>query len=92
MGDLHAVAIIPSPNLQELEKIHAEALGKGITPRSLVVINPGNPTGNTLPLENMQAALRRVAMETMHFCECSTRVTHFPACACWFTGCCKVLQ
>jgi len=44
--------------LPELEKSLAEARAAGVSPRSLVVINPGNPTGNCLPLENMQQIVR----------------------------------
>ena len=44
--------------LSELEKSLAEARAAGVSPRSLVVINPGNPTGNCLPLENMQQIVR----------------------------------
>ena len=43
---------------QELEKTLEDALARGVVPRALVVINPGNPTGNCLPLENMQAVVR----------------------------------
>ena len=32
----------------------AEAVSKNITVKALAVINPGNPTGNSLPLENMR--------------------------------------
>lgn len=34
-----------------------EAKSKGITTRALVVINPGNPTGQVLPVEAMQAVV-----------------------------------
>jgi len=44
--------------LDELEKKHAAAVAAGVTPRALVVINPGNPTGNTLPRDNMEAVVR----------------------------------
>ena len=50
---------MPSPaRPQELEKVLEDAISKGVVPRALVVINPGNPTGNCLPLENMQAVVR----------------------------------
>ena len=35
-----------------------EAIANGVVPRALAVINPGNPTGNSLPLENMKAVVR----------------------------------
>jgi aspartate/methionine/tyrosine aminotransferase len=44
--------------VQELEKALERALVRSVIPRALVVINPGNPTGNSLPLENMQAVVR----------------------------------
>jgi len=44
--------------IEQLEKSVADAAAKGIVPRALAVINPGNPTGNTLPLENMQEVVR----------------------------------
>eukprot|EP00823_Brevimastigomonas_motovehiculus_P004775 TRINITY_DN326_c2_g2_i2.p1 TRINITY_DN326_c2_g2~~TRINITY_DN326_c2_g2_i2.p1 ORF type:complete len:498 (-),score=144.47 TRINITY_DN326_c2_g2_i2:547-2040(-) len=40
--------------LQNLNKALQTARSKGIHVRALVVINPGNPTGQTLPLEQMQ--------------------------------------
>ena len=41
-----------------LEEKLAAAKANGIHTRGLVVINPGNPTGNSLPLENMKEVLR----------------------------------
>jgi len=35
-------------NFEEAEKVVQEAIKNGVTPRVLVVINPGNPTGNCL--------------------------------------------
>ncbi len=40
-----------------LQKQLDDAKAKGISCRSLVVINPGNPTGNTLPLDNMREVI-----------------------------------
>jgi len=40
-------------SLEELERSREESLKKGVTPRALVVINPGNPTGQCLSRENM---------------------------------------
>lgn len=41
-------------NLKELERSLAEATEKGITVNSLVVINPGNPTGQVLSKKTVQ--------------------------------------
>jgi len=42
----------------ELERAHAAAVAAGTTPRALAVINPGNPTGNTLSEADMRAVVR----------------------------------
>ncbi|GAM23260.1 hypothetical protein SAMD00019534_064350 [Acytostelium subglobosum LB1] len=39
--------------IPELERSYNDAKEKGITPRALVIINPGNPTGQTLDAANM---------------------------------------
>jgi len=39
---------------QELERSYEEAKKKGIEPRALVIINPGNPTGQVLEEQNMR--------------------------------------
>ncbi|MGC8866871.1 MAG: aminotransferase class I/II-fold pyridoxal phosphate-dependent enzyme [Elusimicrobiales bacterium] len=41
-------------NEQELERSIKEAIGKGINPKAIVVINPGNPTGSVLSRENIR--------------------------------------
>jgi len=41
-------------NISELERAVVEARAKGIVPRALVVINPGNPTGSCLTAENIR--------------------------------------
>jgi len=41
----------------ELEAKLERAKAEGVSTRALVVINPGNPTGNSLPLENMQEVI-----------------------------------
>ncbi len=38
-----------------------QALAKGVTPRAMVVINPGNPTGQCLDPANMQQVRDRVS-------------------------------
>jgi aspartate/methionine/tyrosine aminotransferase len=40
-----------------LEASHAAALAKGIRPRAMVVINPGNPTGAVLDEQNIELVL-----------------------------------
>jgi len=44
--------------IDDLEQQLQEAKAKGIEPRALVVINPGNPTGNSLPYKNMVDCVR----------------------------------
>jgi alanine transaminase len=41
-----------------LEEQVAKAKADGVTPRALAVINPGNPTGNCLPYDNMEEVIR----------------------------------
>ena len=43
---------------EQLAEAHAGAVAKGINPRALVVINPGNPTGQVLSEEQMKATLQ----------------------------------
>lgn len=45
----------------EMKKSLVNAIAKGITPKILVVINPGNPTGQVLSYESMR--------EVLEFCE-----------------------
>ena len=40
--------------LDELERSYSEATSKGVVPRALVIINPGNPTGQVLSHDNMR--------------------------------------
>lgn len=42
---------------QDLQNSYDEAKKKGINPRALVVINPGNPTGQVLSAEEMKATV-----------------------------------
>lgn len=42
-----------SLSVEELQQSYKSAKSKGITPRALVVINPGNPTGQCLEAGNM---------------------------------------
>ena len=45
-------------DLNELERAYQEATDAGITVNSLVLINPGNPTGQVLSKENVQDVVR----------------------------------
>jgi len=47
--------------VSELEAKLAQATSEGTEVRALVVINPGNPTGNSLPRENMEAVIHLCA-------------------------------
>lgn len=42
----------------ELERAFGEAVAKGNRPRAMVVINPGNPTGNSLSYDDVSAVIR----------------------------------
>jgi len=41
-----------------MDKVAHEAHAKGVTPRCLVVINPGNPTGNCLTEDSIKGAIQ----------------------------------
>ena len=43
---------------QELERAYIEAKSKGINPRALTVINPGNPTGSVLSRKNLEDVIK----------------------------------
>ena len=45
-------------NVQELERAYKDAVARGITVTSLVLINPGNPSGSVLTRENLQQVLQ----------------------------------
>ena len=42
----------------QLEKMYSESVEKGIIPRAIVLINPGNPTGNVFDIDKMEQILR----------------------------------
>lgn len=42
----------------ELERAYAEAVAAGLAPRALVIINPGNPTGASLPKSALEGVVR----------------------------------
>eukprot|EP00005_Dracoamoeba_jomungandri_P006001 CAMPEP_0174262176 /NCGR_PEP_ID=MMETSP0439-20130205/12818_1 /TAXON_ID=0 /ORGANISM="Stereomyxa ramosa, Strain Chinc5" /LENGTH=471 /DNA_ID=CAMNT_0015346833 /DNA_START=171 /DNA_END=1586 /DNA_ORIENTATION=- len=50
-------------DIGELKKVIVNAKNDGITPRALVIINPGNPTGQSLDSENMQQIVEFCAQE-----------------------------
>jgi len=41
-------------SVQELERSYKESKNRGISPKALVIINPGNPTGQVLKEQNMR--------------------------------------
>lgn len=45
-------------NVEELEKMISEAKDEGFCPRAMVVINPGNPTGQIMSREDLEAIVR----------------------------------
>eukprot|EP01127_Copromyxa_protea_P016687 TRINITY_DN49_c0_g1_i1.p1 TRINITY_DN49_c0_g1~~TRINITY_DN49_c0_g1_i1.p1 ORF type:complete len:501 (+),score=132.94 TRINITY_DN49_c0_g1_i1:57-1559(+) len=45
-------------NVAELRRSVAEARGKGVNPRAIVVINPGNPTGSCLSEKNIEEIIQ----------------------------------
>jgi alanine transaminase len=45
-------------SLEELERAYKEALDQGITVTSLVLINPGNPSGSVLSRDNLHGVVR----------------------------------
>lgn len=47
-----------STSLDEIKAALAKAANDGITPRALVIINPGNPTGSLLDVPTMEAVVR----------------------------------
>ena len=51
--------------MEQVEKAVAGAKAKGVQPRALVVINPGNPTGNSLLRPNMEEIVRFCAKEKL---------------------------
>lgn len=47
-----------SLNVEDMETIVRKSLKNGITPRAIVVINPGNPTGQVLSYKNIEDIIR----------------------------------
>ena len=45
-------------NVEELEKMISEAKDEGFCLRAMVVINPGNPTGQIMSREDLEAIVR----------------------------------
>ncbi|KAA8498084.1 Glutamate--glyoxylate aminotransferase 1 [Porphyridium purpureum] len=44
-------------DIAELDRAYNDAVASGVTPRIIVVINPGNPTGMCLTMENLKDVL-----------------------------------
>jgi len=42
----------------ELERAYKEAKSKGINPKAITIINPGNPTGSVLSKQNIQDVIK----------------------------------
>ncbi|EGC31753.1 alanine transaminase [Dictyostelium purpureum] len=47
-----------SLEVSELERSYNDAVAKGVNPRALVIINPGNPTGQCLDKANMEEVVK----------------------------------
>jgi len=54
-----------STDLSELELAYQQSIDKGIIPRAMVIINPGNPTGQVLSEVNMREAIKFCAEHKM---------------------------
>jgi aspartate/methionine/tyrosine aminotransferase len=52
-------------SMEELNHSVNSAKAKGVTPRCIVVINPGNPTGQCLDVENMKEILKFCQKENL---------------------------
>ncbi len=46
--------------MNELEASYGKAKDEGLSMRGMVVINPGNPTGQILPYGNMQEVINHL--------------------------------
>jgi len=42
----------------ELERAYKEAKDKGINPKAITIINPGNPTGSVLSKQNIKDVIK----------------------------------
>lgn len=51
------------PSVEDIDASIAAARDAGTTPRAIVVINPGNPTGACMSLEQIQAVIRKAYEE-----------------------------
>ena len=52
-------------NIQTIRDALAKAKSDGVDVRAIVVINPGNPTGASLPVEDMKSVLKLAAEERL---------------------------
>eukprot|EP00271_Cylindrocystis_brebissonii_P005272 TRINITY_DN17230_c0_g1_i1.p1 TRINITY_DN17230_c0_g1~~TRINITY_DN17230_c0_g1_i1.p1 ORF type:complete len:580 (-),score=110.14 TRINITY_DN17230_c0_g1_i1:517-2256(-) len=52
-------------DVAELERAYREAREKGINPRAVCIINPGNPTGQVISVENQQEIVKFCAEKNL---------------------------
>ena len=45
-------------DLNEIQKTLDQGIADGVEPRAIVVINPGNPTGNVLSKKNLEDVIK----------------------------------
>lgn len=54
-----------SLDMEDIRKSVKEAREKGVKPRAMVIINPGNPTGSVIPYEQLQQLVKFCKEERM---------------------------
>ena len=47
-----------SLDLNEIQRTLDQGIAEGVEPRAIVVINPGNPTGNVLSKKNLEDVIK----------------------------------
>ena len=45
-------------DMNEIQKSYDQGIAEGAEPRAIVVINPGNPTGNVLSKKNLEDVIK----------------------------------